>query len=329
MTNNLLPYKSSTPIHFYKREDHSSIDIVGGKIFEQMKEHGYSVELRSANNVNKPEINPVDVGIVYGLVRDLKKLSRYKIKVAGLVCEEELTPHNIELIEEADLDQIWVPSEFVANFFVQAGFTEKVTVVPHGIDDSPIIECKNNGERFVGLMIYNSYNRLNDHVKRKNPFKAVEAVNSLNGSLDLLLRLKTKHQGYYNKYDLKRVEFIDQYFENVDELYRECNFVLYPSDSEGFGLIGLECLMRGIPLISTKTGNDYLDKDIEYVHIELPVTVEKIKAAILKMVSNYQYYRKQSIQQRDLLYSRFSWPEIGKKVDITMSKIIRKIYGVK
>jgi glycosyltransferase involved in cell wall biosynthesis len=318
--------KVDTSIHFHKRSDKSSIDFVGQRVYEQLKEHGYNIKVKDMDVADETFVKPTDIGILYGLIRDLKKLNRYPCKIAGLVCESELTSYEVQLIKEANLTEIWVPSEFVAKFFIKAGFTELVRIVPHGVDDLAIVECNSDG--LNGLMIFNSYSRLNNHVLRKNPFKAIEAVNLLNGSANVTLKLKTKHQKYYDKYDLKRVEFVESYIENLNKLYEECNFTLYPSEAEGFGLVGLESLVRGVPLIATKTGNDYLNDDVNYVKIELPVTAEKIKCAVSEMVINYQFYRKQAIKQRDSIYERNSWPSVGRMLNGIMEKVLCTIYGI-
>jgi len=227
------------------------------------------------------------------------------------------------LIKEAQLMEIWVPSDYVAQFFIKAGFEKKIEVVPHGVEEFPLANpsLKKESNEFKGLMIFNSYGRLNDHVLRKNPFKAIEAVNSLE---NISLKLRTKHQKYYDKVNLKKVEFAEEYIEDLTDLYRDCDFLLYPSDSEGFGLVGLEALMRGIPLISTKTGNEYLDENVSYIEIKMPVTAEGIKEAIKEMTDNYSKYKGKAIEQREYIYEKNSWKKVGERVENAIDNMLKK-----
>jgi glycosyltransferase involved in cell wall biosynthesis len=287
-------------IKFYLRDDFTSLAYIGQRVAKELAVKNEVI----LQKISTPLIaENSDIGIIWGLSQDLSYLKRHKIRYAGLVCEKELTEKEIKFIQKAELQEIWVPSKFCEKHFKNAGF-QNVKIVPHGIDNVPLSSCSEDNI----LMIYTSYNGLSWTTLRKNPFLAINAAQKINKKI----LLRTEKQRYYNKYNLDKVEFIP-YQENLDGVYNRCSCILCPSDSEGFGLIGLEALARGIPLISTKTGNDYLE-EMSYVNIDLPVTEEKIYLSLEKLYKNWNEYRKKSIEQREIIFKKYNWENICQKL---------------
>mgnify|MGYP002641172238 CR=1 FL=1 len=283
-------------IDYYRRKDFTSLSVVADNILNLLK-NKYEINEQIVGSSIDVERN--DVGLVYGMPRDVLYLRRNKKRYAGLVCETHLSDKEISLIKDSDLDEIWLPSRFCEKFYNEAGFTN-TRIVPHGIDPLPIGKCLEDNI----LMVYASYSSKTWSTLRKNPFKSIEAAQRF----DKKIILRTTPQKYYNKVGLNGVEFVE-YQENLDDLYDRCSCVLCPSDSEGFGIIGLEALARGIPLISTKTGNDYLD-DMCYIHIDLPVTTDKIYDALDELYGNWQMYSERAIAQREHIINKYSWDNI-------------------
>lgn len=287
-------------IQFYRRDDFTSLAFVGERVMREFKKHHEVIEEKIGETLN-PEV--CDIGILYGLPQDLMYLKRHKVRYAGLVCEKELDDKDIKFIKKAELTEIWLPSKFCIDIYKKAGF-ENVRLVPHGIDEVPESKCLEGKV----LMIYASYPALSWTTLRKNPFKAIEACQKLSKRIVL----RTEKQRYYNKYNLENVKFV-KYKTNLNALYDKCECILCPSDSEGFGLIGLEALARAIPLISTRTGNDYLE-GMSYIHIDLPVTVEKIKEALENLDKNWFKYSNNALKQRNRILQKYSWDNVLKNI---------------
>jgi len=294
-------------IQFFKRIDNSSLDIVGSNILESVRSLGYNLNEWSIGHVNGngQTIKKATLGMVYGMVNDLTYLNMYPKSVAGLVCEAPLTKFEQLRIEEINPTEIWVPSKFCLDMFSYSGFKEKLVLVPHGVEKLPVVQNKKRKNKI--LMIFNSYKRPNSHVQRKGIFEVLQAFQRLSG---VKLILRTEKQLYYNKYNLDNVEFIQEKVKDLSELYEEVDAVLCPSSAEGFGLVGLETLCRGVPLISTKTGNDYLTKETSYVHVDLPVTKEKVFNSVVEFYSKFDFYRNRAIEQSKDIYELNSWPNV-------------------
>ena len=292
-------------IQFFKRDDGSSLATVGSNIIRlitTLRAHDVNIWDIGHADDNGQTIKKSTLGMAYGLVPDMIYLNMFRRKVAGLVCETDLTKYETMRIKEIDPTEIWVPSEFCLQKFMDAGFKFQTVVVPHGVDALPII--KNKEKKNKVLMLFNSYKRPNAHVKRKGIFEVLEAFKELK---DTRLILRTKHQAYYDKYDLSNVEFIENRIEDLSSLYEEVDAVLCPSHAEGYGLVGLEAMARGIPVISTKTGNDYLTKEWVYGHIDLPVTKEKIVHALTEFYSQFGFYRGYALEQAPRIQEKHSW----------------------
>ncbi len=121
-------------IQFFKRSDNTSFDYLGREIIKGVKSYGHEVNVKSVDKyIEGEKIDRADIAIVYGLISDIRWVLPYKLKIAGLVCERDLNHKEIKQIKEANLTEIWLPSEFVMAKFQQEGFINNLSLVPHGV----------------------------------------------------------------------------------------------------------------------------------------------------------------------------------------------------
>lgn len=75
--------------------------------------------------------------------------------------------------------------------------------------------------------------------------------------------------------------------EELDYLYRNCYFLLFPSHNEGFGLPVLEAMMRGKPTVASNRSSipEVAGSAAIYVN---PKSVESIYMGIMQMIERYQ-----------------------------------------
>jgi glycosyltransferase involved in cell wall biosynthesis len=172
---------------------------------------------------------------------------------------------------EANVDELWVPSEYVRSMYVQAGLDpERVVVIPNGVDlerFSPAPEPRADrpdggaGTRFLfvgGL------------VGRKGPDILFDAfTTAFPGRDDVTLVVKDfGADGIYRDGDrarlrdhaaaglLPRIELIDRTLteDELAELYRSCDALVTPYRGEGFCMPALEAMACGLPVIATAGG---------------------------------------------------------------------------
>jgi glycosyltransferase involved in cell wall biosynthesis len=131
------------------------------------------------------------------------------------------------------------------------------------------------------------------------------------GDLDYTNKLKKKVK-YYNLE--KNINFAGpKYFNDLDIFYKKNQIFIFPSKSENFGVVILEALSNGLPVI-TSNQTPWEDLDLKKCGWRLNLDIESfqdlLKKIILGKFKNYNSY-----SQNAILYSKeFSWEKISKKL---------------
>ena len=170
---------------------------------------------------------------------------------------------------ERNVDELWVPSDFVRGVFTRAGVSEhRVQVIPNGFDaklltpDGP--SARPTGcRRFVFLFVGGAIARKGIDLLLQAYAQAFEsgddvtlavstganpayAHNSLDGLLAKFMR----------DVRLPHLAFLSKQFEDTDlaALYRGCDAFVLPYRGEGFGMPIAEAMACGKPVITTAAG---------------------------------------------------------------------------
>jgi glycosyltransferase involved in cell wall biosynthesis len=150
------------------------------------------------------------------------------------------------------IDELWVPNNFTKNVMSKY-FKKDIFVFGHGVDNtfSP-------AKREVGDVI--KFLHMGHPAYRKGMDLALEAFLELyKDNPKYQLTIKTYGKCPIPEVDAKNVKFINDtvpYSEVVDILHNH-HILLYPSWGEGFGLIPLQALATGMPVIMTMGWADY------------------------------------------------------------------------
>ncbi len=167
----------------------------------------------------------------------------------------------------ANVDELWVPSEYVRSMYLEAGLDpERVFVIPNGVDPErfspsaqPPPEGRGTRFLFVGGL-----------VGRKGPDILFNAfTTAFAGRDDVTLVVKDfGADGIYQAGDrgpfrdhaaaglLPRIELIDGTLseDEIVELYRCSDVFVAPYRGEGFCMPALEAMACGLPVITTAGG---------------------------------------------------------------------------
>lgn len=196
-----------------------------------------------------------------------------EMKVALLVYETTvLPPHWADAIRKY-VDMLVVPSTFCRDVVLDAGIPEsRVRIVPYGYDPEmlrahdevrPLIESP----AFVFLHVATPH-------KRKGTELLIEAfAEEFRGDDGVLLLVKSTYSARRAKARPFEIANIDEAIRNqrgsstrilhlvdvlspeeMSRLYRTANCVVQPSFSEGFGLVILEAMALGLPVVVTGWG---------------------------------------------------------------------------
>ena len=158
-------------------------------------------------------------------------------------------------------DEIWATSDWTASVFRNAGVSVPVKTYLHGLDPSwqPIKRERTNVVRFL---------HMGEPALRKGGQMAVDAFRAAFGDrTDVHLTVKAYYQSnirawspagfglpHYNNVSIITENLTGQ---GLRRLYAEHDIMVYPSYGEGFGLIPLQALGTGMPVICTHAWAPY------------------------------------------------------------------------
>lgn len=246
--------------------------------------------------------NPNNVEVVYGQGDVFQKNSgRYKVGFTML--EVDGLPK--EWVRQSNLmDEVWVPSQFNKETFINSGVQVPIKVIPLGIDPNyfnPKIVGKRYSEKYTFLSIF-------EWGERKAPIDFIQTFLKLfgnnddvhlvckiinnDGSIDVMneiSKLQIKNQS--SKITLLYNEKIPDYL--MGSLYRSADCFVLPTRGEGWGMPILEAMACGIPTIATNWSaqTEFLNERTGY-----PIRVKKLIPAIAKC----PYYKGFNWAQPDL-----------------------------
>jgi glycosyltransferase involved in cell wall biosynthesis len=188
-----------------------------------------------------------------------------------------IVPHKVNAYQN-DCEEVWTANYWGAQSMINSGVNkDKIFVYEHALDPyeyKPFLRGKNNKIRFL-------------HINSDSPRKRSDLVEKSFDKLyeknkDIELTLKYSFAPHKGK-DWKNKDVLESkgdwirpgvrhIFEtlSLDEMISLINFhdvLVYPSEGEGFGMIPLEVLATGMPVISTHEWCSYskflLDGKIE------------------------------------------------------------------
>lgn len=198
-----------------------------------------------------------------------------KQKFGMLVYETTKAPAEWAGKVNESLDLLFLPNEFNKKMFVEAGVKpEMIRVVPHGInpdvfnnagyrvsgfgfrEDEPRTPNPESRNRFTFLTVAMPQ-------RRKGLDVLIPAFkDAFEGKKEIELLMKFPYAPGKSKYDIempklpKNVRIITAEYteEQMADLYRSADCFVLPSRAEGFGIVYLEALACGLPVIATGWG---------------------------------------------------------------------------
>ena len=245
---------------------------------------------------------------------------------------KDLIPLAIKILTNSS--KIVFISNAISNRFFQKSWPKnlkvelklKSKIILNGIDDfwinnrSLVIE---NKKRYNILYIGNFGNNKNV----LGLLKAVVGLKNKYPKLKIFLVGKNESQ---NKRIKQLVEQNSQYIKYLGpiydktellNLYRSCSIFAMPSFSETFGLVYLEALSQGLPVICSRNqGIDGVFNSIIGEFIQ-PSSVKSIENGLDLIISNYSKYN--NLTNLDL--SRFKWEEVSKEYFSIYEQIVKNI----
>ncbi len=159
-------------------------------------------------------------------------------------------------------------------------FQDKCIVIPYGIDTNikiNSIKPKKPIVLFVGRLVY-----------YKGAEYLIKAMENIDAELIIVGDGPLKNK--LMQISSKPVFLGEVSDEKLDELYNSCNVFVLPSveKSEAFGIVQLEAMLRGKPVISTElgTGTSFVNIHRKTGLVIEPRNISQLKSAIEKILNN-------------------------------------------
>lgn len=239
-------------------------------------------------------------------------------------------------------DEVWATSEWVKKVYLNAGVTVPVHVVHHGLDPkwAPIKRDYDGVTKFF---------HHGEPALRKGGQMTLDAFRAAFGDReDVHLTFKANsqhylrawHDGAFSLPEYNNVTIITTLMHESElvDLYNQMHCMVYPTYGEGFGLIPLQALGTGMPVISTTDWAPYRkfidsawlfvnarqDRSVWPVHPgnvyypDFPSLVRKFKEVQSDIRACLDYFEDSAPD----VHRQFSWEGIANAVSSHLEKVL-------
>ena len=199
------------------------------------------------------------------------------------------------LISTIKYNKILLVSKSILNEYIFKKYIQKKSlIVGNPIDINKIIEQANSKEidEYYDLAFMGRLTEL------KNPEKFIEIVNILKRKLNIKAvmigtgPMKEKYIDLIKKYNLTNTIVLKGFMENPYNILKNCKILCMTSRYEGYGLVAVEALALGKPVVASKVGGlpDIIDEKCG----KLSNNIEEMITEIEKLLINTNYYKNKS-----------------------------------
>lgn len=256
--------------------ENSGYPYSSAQILKHLRQFKHNDEFMQVD-LNSPKSK---VQMYYGSEPGIFYSHQYKIKMAQI--ESTMAP---DYFAKEKLNEFWTANHFSAQGLQNAGISSrKIYVYEHGVDSeiwSPKLRGENKKIRFL---------QIDAGQPRKRSDLSIKAfIAAFEGKDDYYLTLKYSdlrvvdliHENLKlssSPWAKKHISHVREQYDIKDlvKMYHDHDIMLYPSEGEGFGMIPLQALATGMPVISTSKWCSY-DKYFKDNIIESKLGVSSIQ----------------------------------------------------
>lgn len=197
------------------------------------------------------------------------------------------------------IDCVLIVSDSVIEEFVfRKNIIRKCDVIGNPVDTQKIrrLSEANMGDHSLDKADLLFLGRLEDVKNPMGFIKIVEMIYKMEQSISAILvgdgSMRDKCESYIKTHGLEEIIRLYGYIENPYPLLKRAKVLCIPSKWEGFGLVAVEGLALGKPVVSSRVGGlkDIVDVDVG----KACANEEEFCAEIMQLISDDNYYKKKS-----------------------------------
>lgn len=217
----------------------------------------------------------------------------------------------------------WLPKSMLKEF------EKKHSIIPNGIEESWIDKSLKTKPKASKPLHILSIGKINKNKNYQALVKAAQILKEENINCEVTIIGKSYDKDIEKSLAKEPIVRIlpQQNRQNLRKLYRECDIFVLPSKTETFGLVYLEAISQGTPVLYTE--NEGFDKQFPDGVVGYPIKPDNpstIAAAIKRVIENYETLSENCLNG----INRFTLPRIAKEyTDVYNEAISSKHYQVK
>jgi glycosyltransferase involved in cell wall biosynthesis len=288
----------------------------------------YDVGLRASWNAAYNGPIEEGIGLVFAFPGWNYNVPRYQHNIGYHVCDLDLIPKTwVNAMNY--MEQILTPSKWCKSVFNTSGVFGPISVVPHGIGPWRTgVDNTMPPERFTFAHFCSSRDP-----GRKGTLELIEAFSCLQEKeREPVLRIFSDspevHKAARNS-EANIVMIPEHYLREKEQYarYRKAHVVVQPSRAEGFGMVPLEALSVGTPVVATRcTGHrEWFDPSMPGA-VQVPdgflgecspgpgrapeLEVVDLEEALLYSYRNYDTLRKEASARQSLVREVWAWHKV-------------------
>lgn len=220
---------------------------------------------------------------------------------------------DLQLQEYAAADYISVPSEFVKKSFVAEGIAEhKIIVTPYGIDIDLFKPEKRVKSKFRILFVGLVSQQKGVHYL----IQAFKQLKLIEAELWLVGAIAPDMQDYVKQNSAENIKLFGSIeYAKLPSFYTQASVFCLPSIQDGFGLVALQAMACGLPLICTQNcGAADLITDHEQGFV-IPIrSVDHLKEKLLYFYDHPEAAAQMGINARNLVQENYTWQQYASKM---------------
>lgn len=227
--------------------------------------------------------------------------------------------HRIEKMAYSNSDFTIAPSEFSKKALREAfGLLEnKVKVVPHGVDISRFAPREKKSKSIRLLFV----GGLEERKGVRYLIEALSSVINIHSGVELILvgngaqepELKELARKLNLEKHIKFAGYVNGWSNEITNYYNSADIFVFPSLKEGFGMVLMEAMACGLPVISTNTSAIPEVVGDAGILVE-PKNPQALAEAIINLIENEELRKELGKKGRKRVEENFTWDKVAEKM---------------